>query len=138
MASENALQSSPMKNSASNKIHWFEDNNDLMSLGRSRRTLNRSFYNLRSEDGNHNMFQSLRSQESGLADSMRNTGNARFFNLNNSYLHLNNQPIGGFGLFRSSLESEVLAVNDRGIEKSKGHKMPAPKLKPTISFDELK
>jgi hypothetical protein len=129
-----------MKNSASNKIPWFEDNNDLMNLGRSQRTLNRSFYNLRSDDVNGNMFQSIKSQESGMLDSLRNTSNGRFFNLNNSYVNLNNQSIGGFGMFKSSLESEFLQVNETGMRKSKKGKGsdPVVKLKPTVSFDEFK
>jgi hypothetical protein len=129
-----------MKNSASNKIPWFEDNNDLMNLGRSQRTLNRSFYNLRSDDVNGNMFQSIKSQESGMLDSLRNTSNGRFFNLNNSYVNLNNQSIGGFGMFKSSLESDFLQVNDTGMRKSKKGKGsdPVVKLKPTVSFDEFK
>jgi hypothetical protein len=129
-----------MKNSASNKIPWFEDNNDLMNLGRSQRTLNRSFYNLRSDDVNGNMFQSIKSQESGMLDSLRNTSNGRFFNLNNSYVNLNNQSIGGFGMFKSSLESDFLQVNETGMRKSKKGKGsdPVVKLKPTVSFDEFK
>ncbi len=140
MHSDGPGQSSPMKNSASNKIPWFEDNNDLMNLGRSQRTLNRSFYNLRSDDVNGNMFQSIKSQESGMLDSLRNTSNGRFFNLNNSYVNLNNQSIGGFGMFKSSLESEFLQVNETGMRKSKKGKGsdPVVKLKPTVSFDEFK
>ena len=86
------------------------------------------------------MFQSFRSQESGMMDSLRNTSNARFFNLNNSYVQLNNQSIGGFGMFKSSLESDILAVNEPSMRKSRGNKSPMPslKLKPTVSFDEFK
>ncbi len=140
MQSDGPAQSSPMKNSVSNKIPWFEDNNDLMNLGRSQRTLNRSFYNLRSDDVNGNMFQSMKSQESGMLDSLRNTSNGRFFNLNNSYVNLNNQSIGGFGMFKSSLESDFLQVNETGMKKSNKAtgSDPVVKLKPTVSFDEFK
>ena len=128
-----------MKNSVSNKIPWFEDNNDLMNLGRSQRTINRSFYNLRSDDANANMLHSFRSQDSGMLDSLKNTNNARFFNLNNSYVQLNNQSIGGFGIFKSSLDSDLLAGNETGMRRYKGQKSPLThvKLKPTISYDEF-
>lgn len=130
-----------MKNSVSNKIPWFEDNNDLINLGRSQRTINRSFYNLRSDDVNGNMFQSIRSQDSGMLDSLRNTSNGRFFNLNNSFVNFNNHSLngGGFGMLKSSLESDFLQVNEASMKKSKKGKGsdPVVKLKPTVSFDEL-
>ena len=70
-----------------------------------------------------------------MMDSLRNTNN-KFFNLNNSYVQLNNQSIGGFGMFRSSLESEVVQVSDVGMRKSRGKGSdPVVKLKPTVSFD---
>jgi len=45
-------------------------------------------------------------------ESLRNTGHNRFFNLNNSYVQINNQSMGGFGMFRSSLDSDVIQLDN--------------------------
>lgn len=55
-----------------------------------------------------------------MLDSLRNTNNRQYFNLNNSFVNLNNQSIGGgFGnMFKSSLESDFLQVNETNMKKS--------------------
>lgn len=62
---------------------------------------------------NENLFRSLRSQDSdnnNMLNSLRNTGQNRFFNINNSLLHSNNQSIAFGNIFKSSLESDFCPI----------------------------
>ena len=110
-----------MKNSTTNKMAWFEDdkNIDMNPLRRSTRGMNRSIFEIREDKEdmhpNESLFRSLRSNNSennNMLNSLRNTGQQKFFNINNSLLHSNNQSIAFGNMFKSSLESEFNPFNE--------------------------